>query len=69
MIDKNYTDCQECPTGIYKNENHNGFVFCDMCGHQVARKGEETEELSFLDYEPVILTDEYGGFRNFSEED
>lgn len=47
VVDKNYTSCQECPDGIYKNEDQDGFVYCDRCGHKVKRNGEEVQNQNY----------------------
>ncbi len=44
QMNKNYTDCEKCPDGIYKNEDQNGFVFCDRCDHKIRRDGESVQD-------------------------
>lgn len=41
--DRNYTECDACPDGIYKNEDADGFVYCDRCGDKVRRDGKPVQ--------------------------
>lgn len=67
VIDKNYTECEKCPDGIYKNEDQDGFVYCDRCGHKIRRDGKkiqmsQTYAIDLLSADPVYGVDDFGGF-------
>jgi len=69
-VDKNYTECEKCPDGIYKNEDQHGFVYCDRCDHKVKRDGMQPIQEQAYSSDPLagaVTVDGNDTFGGFSE--